>query len=735
MLGQLFGERLPLILQREGSECGLVCLTMLLNFHGKLFGVDTLREVSGLSSRGASVKDLLTAAERMQLRGRALKLDLEDIGHLTLPAVLHWDMDHFVVLKRVGLRRVTIHDPAVGVKHYARAELSRHFTGIAVEFQPGDEFVREKDEAQPRLGFLQLLRGMPGLAKCLLPLLLLSILIQSLALLAPLYLQLVIDQGIIKGDLSLVLMLALVFGVLMLARVLLNHMRGLLLLITSNQLGFRLVSETFHHLLRLPLSYFERRELGDVVSRFGALDKIKQLVTSEMITVLVDGIFSLLTVILLFLYQPMLAAISLSAVFLHSLVRLLTLLPEHKRRLEVVELEARQQTRFMEDIRSIATVKLNGMELQRESDWLQRYSQFINSGFRLGRLQLGMMSAETVILGVENLLIIFLASQLVADGELTLGQMMSFIFLKQHFLGSILAMVPKLGELRLMRLELDRVADIRLAKKEPALQQPTLFAPLVSGHIVLRDVGFTYPGGRSPVLEAFTAEIPPTRVTVIAGPSGCGKSTLLKLILGLEEMQAGSLTVDGWSHAQRCPRRFREQVAALLHDEGLLAGTLGFNVTLGVDCADQNRLEDACRAAGIAELIASLPMGYATRVGELGSQFSAGQIRRVLIARALYRRPRLLLLDETLTHLGQQAALEVLEYLREQRITTIVVSHDPVITANADHRITLAPVSTSPATQTSPVNPAADRRTLHRLSQLPSEGVDEQSNVPGENHE
>ena len=690
MKGLLLSQRLPLVLQREASDCGLACLTMLANFYGKLYGLETMRQLSGLSSQGASVRDLMAAGERVQLRSRALRLEPADLPQLTLPAVLHWDTDHFVVLQAVGRTCITIHDPAVGVKRYNKRELDRHFTGVALEFQPRAEFDTGKDpDRKPALIFRRLIAGVPDIGRSLVPILLLSVLIQMLALLTPLYLQLVIDQGIIKGDLPLVLMLALMFGVLMLARVLLSHVRGLLLLCTSNRLGYSLLGETFHHLLRLPLSFFERRELGDVVSRFSSLDKIKQMVTGEMITVLVDGIFSLLTVLLLFAYQPVLAMIPLLAVVLYGMLRFSTLSMEKQKRLKVIELEARHQTRFMENIRSIATVKINGMESERESDWSQRYSQFINSGFSLGHLQLRLGSAEAIILGTESLLVIYLASQLVVSNELTLGQMMSFVFLKQHFLGSILAMIPKVGELRLMNLELERIADIRLAEVEPGLQQATLFNPPVVGHILIRDLGFSYPGSRGFAFEKLSLDIPAGKITVLTGCSGSGKSTLLKLILGLESVQTGSLTVDGWQHSERCPRRFREQVSALLHDDGLMSGTLSFNINLGVDAGNQARLQHACQQAGIEPLIAMLPMGYATRVGELGSQFSAGQLRRLLIARALYRLPRLLILDETLTHLGQVAALEMIAMLRELAITVIVVSHDPEIIAAADQRIQL----------------------------------------------
>lgn len=678
------GQRLPMILQREASECGLACLTMIANFHGKLFSLKTLRELTGLSARGASVKDLVSAGQHLQLRGRALKLDLQDLRQLSLPAILHWDMDHFVILKRAGRRSVVVHDPAVGVKRYRSAELHSHFTGIAIEFSPQLDFRKSPAAKTDSLTFRQLFAIGQGLGPVLVTVFMLSVLIQILALLAPLYVQLVIDQGIIKGDMALISMLAMMFAVLMLARTVLTHLRGLLLLGATNRLGFQLVSDCFHHLLRLPLSFFERRELGDVVSRFGALDNIKQLLTREVVTVIVDGVFSILTVALLFLYSPLLAWVSLAAMLIHSLVRIGTLTLEKQKRLDTVELQARQQTRFMESVRSIATVKINGMEDERESDWLHRYGQYVNSSYRLGHLQLRIASVEGVILGSESILVILLGSQMVYSGVLTLGQLMSFIFLKQHFINSLMAMVPKLAELRLMRLEMERVADIRLARPEPGLERPALFNPPVRGEIVMSELGFCYPGSRQPVLENFSGRIAAGSITAISGPSGAGKTTLLKLILGLEEPGEGRLTIDGWSHQERCPRRFREQVSAILHNEGLLSGTLAFNINLGIDAGDAERLAQACRQAGIETLINSLPMGLATRVGELGNQFSAGQVRRILLARAFYRQPRLLILDETLTHLGQKAAAELLATIRSLAVTTLLVSHDPDVIAGAD---------------------------------------------------
>lgn len=683
-------HRLPMIFQREASECGLACLAMLANFHGRRMGLRSLREKIAFSGQGASAKDLLSAGEALQMRGRAVKLDPEDLDHLALPAVLHWDMDHFVILKRIGLRSMTIHDPAVGIKNYRRADLLRHFTGIALEFTPGQAFRTDKSDSRDKLKLSSLLPSAPWLKQSLLQVFVLSVLIQALALLSPLYLQLVIDQGISRGDMDLVIMLALLFALLMLTRTLISHLRGMLLLGSTNLLGFQMVSDTFHHLLRLPLQFFERRDMGDIVSRFSALESIKQLITREMVTVIVDGLFSLLTISMLFFYSPLLALVSVATVSLVCTMRWLALSLERNRRLETVELQARQQSRFMDSIRSISTIKINGMESEREAEWLDRYSEYANSSFALGRLQLTMGSLEALLIGLENILVIFLGSQLIYSGTFTLGQLMSFIFLKQHFFNSILAMIPKLTELKLMNVELDRVADIRLQKPAGTSADSALLNPVVKGDIVARQLYFTYPGARSAVFEDLALHIHAGEVTALTGPSGCGKSTLLKLLLGLENPGGGVLTIDGQPLQARNADKYREQIAAVLHNETLLAGTLAFNINLGRDSADHERLQQACERAGIAALIARLPMGFATRVGELGSQFSAGQIKRLLIARALYRRPVLLALDETLTNLGQGAAAVLIERIREVCPGIIIVSHDPEVLEAADRVITIS---------------------------------------------
>lgn len=687
MSARLGLQQLPMLFQSEIGECGLACLAMIGHYHGKQLEVRELRSRFAGSLSGASVRSLVDIAARLQLRCQALRLEPNDLGSLVLPAILHWDLDHFVVLKKLGRCRAVIHDPAAGVREYTLSELGNHFSGVALQCAPVKGF--QKHAPARRLTLRELISAGPDFRHGIAQILLLSLLLQMLTLLAPLYLQLVIDQGITRGDTDLLFLLALLFVFLIFGRTLVAYSRGLLTLSFTNRIGFQLVTDTFRHLLRLPLAFFERREIGDVVSRFSALENIKQIITQELVTAVVDGVFSLLTLVILFLYSPTLALVVLIATGAYSGLRLVTLGGEKARRQETVINNAAQQSRFMENVRAISTIKTNGIESEREADWSDRYTRYLNAGFRLGNYQLALTSWQGLFFGLENIATVYLGALAVTTNQLTLGQFMSFLFLKQHFVTSVTALLPKLGEIRLMRLELERVADIRLAPPEMLAHAESLESPVLCGDIEVERLSFSYKGASEPLFKDLTLCLPAGRVTVITGPSGCGKTTLLKVLLGLEPADAGGMIVDGQRRGAFGLAPFAEQISTVLHGEGLLAGDLAFNVTLGADGGNEKRLRRACERAGLSPVIATLPLGFATRIGELGSMLSAGQVRRVLLARAFYRLPRLLLLDETLTHLGRGAAVAIIDTIRAAGITALVVSHDAEVIAAADQLFTL----------------------------------------------
>jgi ATP-binding cassette subfamily B protein RaxB len=408
-----------------------------------------------------------------------------------------------------------------------------------------------------------------------------------------------------------------------------------------------------------------------------------------MITVLVDGLFSLITVVLLFLYSPFLTWIVLGFVLVFTMLRVAAIPIEKNRRQETLVTNAKQQSRFMENIKSISVTKINGIERERESDWQGVYADFINSGYQLGRFQLGVASLQGLIFGLDHIVTIYFASVMVHTGALTLGQMMSFIFLKQHFSNSIAAMLPKLAELRLMKLELERVADIALQEPENLTPLPLLFGSQLVGKIEARELSFSYPNNEHRVFHELNFLIDPGSCVAITGKSGCGKSTLLKIILGLEKPDSGKIVFDDRDQASIGVTALRDQVSAIMHSDQLLSGDIAYNINLGTEPYNEQRLKRACDRAGIFEAICKLPMNFRTQVGEMGSIFSAGQVQRLLLARALYRLPRILVLDEALSHLGNDTSKSLLQSISGLGITVLLVTHNPELVKVATHIIRL----------------------------------------------
>ena len=686
----LFARRgsLPLIFQAEANECGLACLAMIVGYFGRATDIRSIRESSNLPAFGASLTHLTRAAAAVGLKSRSLKLEIEDLKRLRAPAILHWDLDHFVVLKKCGRRGVVIHDPAVGVRRYPLKELDGHFTGIAVEFSPAGGAIGAAPARRLRLR--ELVRFSGGTARGMALILLLSLLVQACSLLGPLYLQLVIDHGLARGDMDLVLVVALLFGLLMLARIALGHVRSLVTMQFSIRLGFEMVADLFDHLLKLPLRFFERREMGDLISRFSSVEKISALISQDMITVLVDGLLSALSLILLYIYSPLLATVCLGFVIIAMLLKLSSLPGEKLRRQETIVRVAKSESRLMENIRWASVVKNYAIEERRSADWQNHYVNSANAGYQLGTFQLWFGSGESLLFGVEQILIIYLGASLIAGGDLTIGQLMGFIFLRQHFSSSVLAMFPKLAELRLMQLDLERIADIALEEVEEsgAPTAPPLRA--FGGKVRGRGVGFRYSADERPILDALDFAVEPGETLVVTGPSGCGKSTLLKLLAGLEKPDTGSLLFDGSPLSKLGLSALRGASAAVLHSDGLLAGDIAFNINLDDEPYNLARLEEACRRASILDEILALPLGFHTRVGELGNSLSAGQVQRVLLARALYKRPKLILLDESLACLSDAVAQKILGNIGELGIAVVLVTHNPALARFGTRRINLS---------------------------------------------
>ncbi len=681
-------SRLPVILQSERSECGLACLAMIAGYHGHGTDLNELRRTHSVSGGGATVAQLMRAARSLSLAPRALRLEPEELAGLQLPAILHWNLDHFVVLRKLGRRGACVHDPAVGQRWYSMRELADRFTGIALELTPAASF-RPRDERRVNRirDFFVVTRSFRVSVG---QVLVLSLLLQAVALLSPLYIQLTVDQGLSRRDTDLVLVIALAFLMMVLVRTVLTWLRGLVLIYLSNSLGLQMVTSFFHHLIRLPVSYFERRHMGDIVSRFGAINNIRQLVSHELIAISVDGLFSIATLVLLYLYSPLLASIGLVFILVYVAIRLLILPIERVRRQELIAAEASQQSVFMENVRSIMVTKLYTTEQHRSALWQANHVSMINRGVRLERVQLLSGTLQVLLFGVDHVLTIYFGTRLVYAGELSIGQLLAFIFLKQHFISSVSDMLPRLIEWRLLRLQLERVADITMTDPEfDDLELPLLPRPM-SGTVSMQAVVFSYPGHDRAVLNGLSLRVAPGECVAVTGPSGCGKSTVLKLLAGLLEPDQGLVCVDGVPLHEFGVRDYRRRIAAVLHGDTLLSGTVRDNIVLDDEQPQESHLWHCCELCGIAADIRQMPMGMLTPVGDMSSTLSAGQVQRLLLARAMYRRPGVLFLDEAMANLDVAQAQHIMRALRKSGAGIVMVSHNPGLIDETDRQISLA---------------------------------------------
>ena len=706
--------RLPAIRQAEAAECGLACLAMIASFHGHEVDLNALRRRFPVSLKGVTLKDLMQIAARLGLAGRAVRLEPENLRKLRLPAILHWDMNHFVVLRSVGRKQVTVHDPALGVRVLTDAELSQHMTGVALELTPTQTFERRRE--RERVGIFDMVGRVSGLGRALGQALALSLILQLFVLASPFYMQIAVDEAVVKGDEGLLAALAIGFAFLALINVIATWLRAIVALQLGNVLSFQMVVRLFHRMMRLPLPFFERRHIGDLISRFHSTQPIKDMLNEGLVAVLVDGLMALGTLVLMFVYSGRLALVVLTAITLYVTLRLTLFRPLRRRTDDQIHAQARQDSSFIETVRAIQSIKLFGREAERESAWQNRYAGFVNAGIRVGRLQIGFKAANDLIYGIENVVTIYLGARLALDGAITIGMLFAFMAYKQQFLDKVARLVEKGIDLRMLDLHLERLGDIALAERERGHDEPLNLSRPLAGAIELRGVAFRYAETEPHVFEGVDLRIEPGEYVAITGPSGGGKTTLMKLMVGLFEPTAGEVLIDGFPLHALGLQSVRAQIGVVMQEDHLLSGSILENIAFFDPATDLTSAQACAEMAGIHADIMRMPMGYNTLIGDMGSTLSGGQRQRVLLARALYRKPRILFLDEGTSHLDPALEAQVNAALATLAVTRVIIAHRPQTVAAASRVLRLegGRLSSQTAAATPLRNRAADANAASR---------------------
>lgn len=683
------GNRLPLILQTEATECGLVCLAMIAGYHGYHTDLPELRRRFSVSLKGATLRQIMQASQQLELGGRALKLEMHELNQLRLPCILHWDFNHFVVLKAVSHNGVVIHDPAQGLRQMSFVEVSRSFTGVALELWPNSGFVKE--QAKPQVKLLSMMGRVTGLFRSLSQVLLLAAALEVFSLVSPLFMQWTIDNVIVSNDRDLLTTLAIGFGLLMLVQQAVTAVRAWVMMHMSTMLSVQWRANVFSHLMRLPMEYFVKRHLGDVVSRFGAVDSIQHTLTSAFFVAVLDGVMSIVTLAMMFIYSPLLASIALAVMSLYALGRWAWYRPLRNATEEEIVRGARQQTHFLESIRGIRPLKLFQRQDERRSAWLSLLIEQINAGLKTQKLQLLFQQMNGLLFGIEGVLVIWLGAQMVMDGVFTVGVLMAFTAYKSQFNTRVASLIDKFFELRMLRLQGERLSDIvHQAPEDGSAKIDPQELGKREASIEIRGLQFGYGAQEPLILDGLDMSIAAGESVAIVGPSGCGKSTLINVMLGILPPSQGVIRVAGIECSQMGLEGLRSLVGSVMQDDVLFAGSLAENISFFDPTADMTWVGECAQIASIHDDIMSMPMGYATLVGDMGTVLSGGQKQRVLLARALYKKPRILFLDEATSHLDVECERRVNDAIGAMNITRIMVAHRPETIASADRVIVMA---------------------------------------------
>jgi ATP-binding cassette subfamily B protein RaxB len=681
-LGLWSRARIRLARQTEVAECGLACLAMIASYHGLDVDLGTLRRRFEPSIRGASLKSLMATADQIGLSPRALRVSLDDLGGLELPAILHWDMSHFVVLERVAGGKALIHNPDGRSRLYAMAELSGHFTGVALELRPAATF--EPADLRRRLRLPQLWGRLRGLKRALLQVLVLSLVLQAFTLASPYYMQIAIDQALPALDLSLLAVLAVGFGLFTLINVAAGLLRSFVLLSAGTALSFGVTANIARRLLRLPVRWFEKRHAGDILSRFQSVAPIQQALTQGAVAALIDGGFAILALLVMAFYSLALTGLALFAFALYAAVRWVSFSLQREAQEAVIVTGAKVQSTLIETLKGMTVIRLFNHETMRHAIWQSRFADATNAGLKLARIGIWQGSANGLIFGLETIASIWLAIGFVIHGGFSVGMVFAYMAYKTLFLARAGSLIDQGVAFRMLGLHLERLSDIALADEDRSFGQGAGLETPLQGGIVLRDVVFRYAPGDPLVLKGVDLEVAPGAYLAITGPSGGGKSTLAKIVLGLIEPDSGELLVDGLPLASFGHKSYHSQIAAVLQDDHLFAGSIADNIALFDEAPDMARILEAANAAAIHDDVMAMPMGYETLVGDMGSTLSGGQKQRVLLARALYRRPVLLVMDEGTSHLDAALERRVNAAIAALGITRIVIAHRAETIASAD---------------------------------------------------
>jgi ATP-binding cassette subfamily B protein len=689
IISRLQRRRVPVLLQLNAVECGAACLAMILNYHGRKTRVAECRETCGVGRDGATAHTISKAARSYGLRVKAFSLEPPDFKYLQLPAIVHWEFEHFVVVERWSPEKVDVVDPASGRHALAAHEFKAGFTGVVLTLEPGVYFKTRPEDIQPawRRYLLSTLRA-PAAAGLLLQILGASLSLVLLGLALPVVTKIIVDRVLPFRIVSAMPILGTGLVLVVVAQAVATYLRAAVLIYLQARLDMQTMLGFFERLLSLPFRFFQQRNSGDLLMRLGSNAVIREALTSQTLSTLLDGALVAGYLAILLTRAPLFGLLAFGVGLLQAAILLGTL--RRLRGLTQRDLAAQSasQSYLVEALSGVAALKASGSEDQALEHWSSLFANELNASLRRGHFSAAVDTALTMLRTLSPLLLLWVGTLQVLNGAMSLGTMLALMALAAAFLGPLAALVSNGQRFQLVAAHLERIADVLDARPEQDLRL-TCDAPRLTGRIELRNISFRYDPNAPFVLRNVSLTIEPGQKVAFAGRTGSGKSTLAMLLLGLYVPTEGQILYDGIPLEHINYRSLRSHFGVVLQEPFLFSGSIRQNISFNNPSLGLEEVVKAARLAAVHEEITDMPMGYETRIAEGGGGLSGGQRQRLSLARALAAQPAILLLDEATSHLDVVTEELVEQNLSQLACTRIVIAHRLSTIRNADQILVL----------------------------------------------
>lgn len=696
--------KLSPLIQLDAMDCGPTCLRMVAKFYGRSYSLQFLRELCHITREGVSLLGISDAAEAIGFRTTGVKITWKQLrDEMPFPCIVHWNQRHFVVVYGVAKRRkgifVKVADPASGLLEYRAEDFLKSWLqtegkteGIALMLEPTPQFYQEEGEEKQKYGFGYVFQYLRPYRSYIIQILLAMLTASIISLILPFITQSIVDTGIGTGNLSFVVMLLIAQLFLALGYMANNLIRRWLMLHTTSRVSISLISDFLCKLMKLPISFFDSKMVGDIMQRIGDYNRIQAFLTGSLLSMVIAAVSFLIYSAIMAGYN----AVIFLVFFIGSALYIAWVLLFMKRRKKLDYMRFQQasanQSTIVQLIGGMQDIKLNNCEKQKRWDWERIQAKLFKVSVKSLSLGQAQEVGSTFIDQTKNILISFLAAKSVIDGNMTLGMMMALQYIMGQINAPIAQFITFVQAAQDASISLERLGEIHEMQDEEPEDEDRLQDIPRDADIQFEDVVFQYEGSHSPkVLDGITLKIPAGKVTAIVGASGSGKTTMLKMLLGFYQPISGKLTINGTPLSLYSQKTWRARCGSVMQEGYLFADTISSNIAISSNNPDLEWVRGSAQIANISEWIEALPLGYNTKIGADGHGLSTGQKQRILIARAVYKDADYLFLDEATNALdanNERAIMEGLERCFEEK-TVVIVAHRLSTVKNADNIVVL----------------------------------------------